>query len=450
MSTLYLEPEDLINLIAEKTEFKEDQIYFHMTYYEGIGKIHKRSEAILALGACAILRGNFQNCEEILSGYDTSSVPNLNYLFYFLSGLLSEKMDQTTKALEQFIKAREEDKSFIRNQNILLKHLLNSFILNRKFLQAHEYFIDMPDFEDSYRTEFYSRLGFCCEVLEMNEKAAFWYRKVNQGGSAAQACLVWADHLEGKDVKDLIEKCRNECREDEMVLAADWDYMLSLYYISKDKLDEALKILKNLIETIQKDVYYSSLAFIYYQKKKIIQSFVYYLKALKLNPKIPENWYNLALIYYKVDQDDSEKSLEKARKIDNSSKFMTNLEPSTEIFVVKTNLSTFGIVPEIQHKTIKRKKPARTTVTNVQPLEIIEPIVVNTPIQPQVHHLNQPVFQMPNNFTMFYDSFLRFWNPEMMQRTIPMMQNFNFFASRQVRPSDYQPNATLPKKRGRK
>ena len=37
-----------------------------------------------------------------------------------------------------------------------------------------------------------------------------------------------------------------------------------------------------------------------------------------------------------------------------------------------------------------------------------------------------------------------------MQRTIPMMQNFNFFASRQVRPPDYQPNMSLPKKRGRK
>ena len=87
---------------------------------------------------------------------------------------------------------------------------------------------------------------------------------------------------------------------------------------------------------------------------------------------------------------------------------MTNLEPSSEIFIVKTNLSTFGIAPKYQNKSIKRKKAASSTINDIQPLEIIEPMVVNSAIQPQIHHIPQPAFQMPPNFTMFYDSFLRF------------------------------------------
>lgn len=447
MSSLYLEPEDLINLIAENTEFKEEQIHFHMTYYEGIGKIHKKFEAVLALAACALLRNKCQSCEEILSGYNSSLVPHLNYLFYFLSGLLHQKMDQTGRALELFLKAREEDTSLIKNQNILLKHLLDCFISTRKFLQAHEYFIDFLEFDDSCKTAFCSRLGFCCEVLGMNEKAAVWYRKVLLDGSVARACWVWADHLDGKDVKEVIEKYREEGSNEDLVEAADWDYMLSLYHISKDQLDEALEILKNITENIKKDVYFSSMGYIYYQKKKIIQSFVYYLKALKQNPKVPENWYNLALIYYKVDQDESEKSLEKARKIDCGSKFMSNLEPSSEIYMVKTNLSTFGIPQESQNKLKKKRKTVKNKVQSVQPLEVIEPVAVNAP---QAPHIPQPNFQLPPNFTMFYDSFMRFWNPDIMQRTIPVMPSFNFFANRQLRPTNTHPEVNLPKKRGRK
>ena len=450
MSSLYLEPEDLINLIAENTEFKEEQIHFHMMYYEGIGKIHKKSEAILALGACALLRNKFQACQEILSGYNPSLFPHLNYLFYFLSGLLHQKMDQTAKALEQFLKAREEEINSIKHPNILLKQLLDCFISSRQFLQAHEYFIDFPEFQESFKTAFCSRLGFCCEVLGMNEKAVFWYRKVSLDGSVAKACLAWADHLDGKDVKDLIEKYREEGSSEDLVVAADWDYMLSLYHLSKDQLDEALEILKNLTESIKKDVYFSSIGYIYFQKKKIIQSFVHYLKALKLNPKVPENWYNLALIYYKVDQNESEKSLERARKIDCGSKFMTSLEPSSEIYMVKTNLSTFGVLPENQNKLKKKRKTAKNKAPEVQPLKVIEPVVLNCPQALQAPQIPHPAFQMPPNFPMFYDSFLRFWNPDVMQRTVPVMPSFNFFANRHLRPSSTQPEVSLPKKRGRK
>jgi tetratricopeptide (TPR) repeat protein len=444
MSSLYLEPEDLVNLIAQNSEFREEQLHFHMTYYEGIGKIHKKSEAILALAACAILGKKYQYCQDLLKTFSPGSSPALNYLFYFLSGLLHEKQNQPTSALEAYHKARLEKSDNLKDPCILLKRMLDCFIFTRKYLEAVEYFPEDSNFPAEWQTPLCSRLGFCSEMLSMPEKALIWYSKTSSDDAASKACQVWAEHLAGKDVLDQLLKYRGQVTDENQVLACDWDFLISLYYLSKDDLEKALNLLKKITEIVKKDVYFSSLGVVFYKKKKIVHSFVCFIKALKINQKVAENWFNLAVIYNKVNQGESEKAMEKARKIDQGVTFLRDLDAASEMILIKMNFSEFGLFNSESEKIVKR---VRKEVNEGQFKEQVHEIVA--PIVNPFYATASSGFQMAQGYHQFYDSFMRLWNPEVMQR-FPMMPSFNFFANRTSVPPESKPDLNLPKKRGRK
>lgn len=444
MSSLYLDPEDLINLIAEEAEFKQEQIHFHITYYEGIAKIHKKNEAILALAACTLLGGKLQHSQEIIKNYAETANPNLNYLYNFLLGLINEKQESPQNAIENYISASQHRQIHIKKPFLLQTRLLNCYLVTQNYSQAIEFFSNNHSFPVHLQDEFYCQLAYCCEQLGDKKGALDWYGLIKTTDSPlSQASSIWCAILKGEGKCEEIEEFIKKNTENKFEVC-DWKYILSQFYIRKGEFDLALEILKEITEVSKRDVYFSALGLVYLKKNCIVQAFVSYLRALRFNKAVAENWFNLALVYYKVNQGESADAMSMAKGFDKSRMIEDELGADSEVINVNFDFSLFGKPPVV--RKIVKKKPATVKKVNtaeVKPQEVIIPTAIGTP------------FPIPfPNFPMnaFYENLMRFMNTSMQGRPfMGMPQGFNFFYDNRPAPvkTERVSEPELPVKRKR-
>ena len=438
MSSLYLDPEDLINLIAEEVEFRQEQIHFHITYYEGIAKIHKKNEAILALAACALLSRKQQISQQIIRNYSDSVNAYLNYLYYFLLGLISEKQENLQKAIEFYLLAGQIPQFTVKKPFLLKSHLLNCFIQTQSFSQAVEYFPINTIVPLDHQQVFYPQLAYCCEQLGETSKAIEYYQLIpNTETPENQAGLIWCSMLQGHENILEIEK-KIEARPDNKYISCDWKYLLSLCFVNKGELGKALEILKEISEEVQKDLYFNALGVVYFRSKNLIQAFVSFLRAVKLNKAAPENWFNLALVYYTVNQTESQELMNKVKSYDKFERLNGELDESSSAIMLKFNCSLFGKPPA----TIKviNSKPRVVKKQEEKPQEVVIPTAVP-------HALPIQFPSLPMN--AFFDNFLRFWNTSLQGRTFMGFPNgLGFYENRPVQvKQETEPELDLPRKR---
>lgn len=443
MSSLYLDPEDLINLIAEEVEFKPEQIHFHITYYEGIAKIHKKNEAIIALAACALLSGKLQISQQIIRNYNNSANISLNYLYNFLLGLISEGLESPQNAIDYYLSAVQIPQFSVKKPFILKTRLLNCFILTQNFSQAVEYFPINTEVPLDHQPVFYPQLAYCCEQLGNTSKAVEWFELLtNTETPENQAALIWCSILQGQEKIGEIEE-KIEAKSENKHIVCDWKYMLSLCFINKGDLGKALEILKEIAEEVQKDSYFNALGVVYFKLKNFIQAFVSFLRAVKLNKAAPENWFNLALVYHTVNQTESVELMNRVKSFDKFQRLNGELDESSNALLLKFNFSLFGKPPTVKKvvksraKIVKKMKKAEE-----KPQEVIIPTAV-APSLP----ISFPTLPM----NAFYENFLRFWSTGLQGRPFMGFPNgYNFFENRpvQLKPeTEVEPD--LPRKRTR-
>ena len=127
----------------------------------------------------------------------------------------------------------------------------------------------------------------------------------------------------------------------------------------------------------------------------VCEAFMCYLKAASMNPYVPEIWYNIALIYSSLGQNEADSAMIRAKNLDTSGLLPQIVDKNSQVLKVRFNLARFG---EKRQANPSKIKPIITQSRVKHESKANEPqIVVPTPIKTtQLMPVSKEEFAVPN------------------------------------------------------
>jgi hypothetical protein len=362
MLNLYLDPEDLISLIAEDEQLSQEQLYFQTNYYKGISNLHKKQESCLALAALSGLTGNYTESFHYLSLFKDFESPLLSYLFHFLSALLKEKLNLFEDSQDLMVQANKNI-SLIKLKKPFLVELclFNSYFINRDYKKALSLKLKFQELPENIKQVYFLKKAYCSEVLGLHAKSfKFYMKSSNIESNLKKISNLWEKVLQNKaipeDFENLLTQSPDPREKNDLTL------LFSLFLIKTKNYPKAKQLLEDLNPSDLRPEIYSILSCIYFKTDQIAKSFVFTLKYIKLRPKHADGWVNLSVLYQKTQQNHRFKSLEKARKLLKDEWFSQDFSEFKDMVICEFDLSQFGKDP---HASLKA------------PVKVIEEIFEN-------------------------------------------------------------------------
>ncbi|OMJ95001.1 hypothetical protein SteCoe_1694 [Stentor coeruleus] len=420
MSRLHYTIYDLITALSDDQEINKEDLVANTSYYEDQYTSSNNLESLLALSACVLLEGDYKKAHQILDTAAKQSSQSHSFILWYIIGIKYHKTCKYKNAIEAYKLARQQEDSL---KAIYFLHIktLDCLVSLREYKQAIEYFAEnSSEIPQDRLPKLICKVGFCYEQLNLTAKAIECYNQVGcSNNEISKICDIWAKILQGnyENLLEEIQVVKNQYEENTQSFF-DCKYLESQYYIACEQYDEAFRILQGLVLNYGNQEYYqSSLGHLSMKCKNLSDSFLAYLKAASSNQHIPEIWYNLAVIYAKVGQCESESAFNRAKNLDPTNVLPISLEAGSDLAVVRMDWSTFGqakkpvAVKKKVEKGVNRTKPERK--------EIAQPeIIIPTPIK----SFQQPIGSLP-----FVQSPMFFKNQNMLalQKCLNFFEQYN-------------------------
>ncbi|OMJ81486.1 hypothetical protein SteCoe_18054 [Stentor coeruleus] len=394
MSKRYYTIYDLIIALSDDLNLIKEDLVANTSYYEEQYKSSNNLESLLALAACVLLEGDYNKAHQILDTAAKQISQSKSFFLWYIIGIKYQKTCKYKNAIEAYKLARQQEDSSRTVKYFLHIKTLDCLVSIREYQQAIEYFTDTSsEIPQDRLPKLICKIGFCYEQLNLTTKAIECYNQVGAiNCEISLICDIWGKILQG-NYESLLDKIEtlNAQYEENTQSSFECKYLKSQYYIACGHYDEAFKILQVLISSYGNQEYYlSSLGYLWMKCKNFSDAFLAYLKAASFNQHIPEIWYNLAVIYSKVGQCESESAFNRAKNLDPTNVLPMNLEVDSELVVVRMDWSMFGQVK----KPVAMKKKAEKRVNKIKPekIEITQPeIIIPTPIK----SFQQPIGPLP-------------------------------------------------------
>lgn len=421
MSRLHYTIYDLITALSDDQDVNKEDLAANTSYYEDQYSSSSNLEPLLALAACVLLEGDYKKAHQILDTAAKQSSQNHSFFLWYIIGMKYHKTCKYKNAIEAYKLARQQEDSPMAISYFLHIKTLDCLVKLREYQQAVEYFAETSsEIPQDRIPKLICKIGFCYEQLNLTAKAIECYNQVgNSTNDLSTICDIWGKILQGS-YENLLEKIQvlKSQYEENTQSFCDCKYLESNYYIACEQYDEAFKILQALTSNYGNQEYYlSSLGHLWMKCKNLSDAFLAYLKAASSNQHIPEIWYNLAVIYAKVGQCESESAFNRAKNLDPTNILPMNLEVGSELAIVRMDWSMFGQAK----KPVAVKKKAEKGVSRAKPerIETAQPeIIIPTPIK----SFQQPIGSLP-----FVQSTAYFKNQNMLalQKCLSFFEQYN-------------------------
>lgn len=342
MLSPYMDPEDLVNLVAESISLNEQQLYFHTNYYQGISSIHRKQESCIALAALSALNRNFSQSITELSKLKSSSSTLLTYLHYFLSGLVQEQLNHIELSLSMYNHALLSSyEAKLKKPFLIVIILFNALYETENFQELVNLNIDINCFPDYTKQIVLVRLAYCYEILGNYEKAIEKLKKAQEWqGELADISKIWEKSLMGLECCEDFERfIENEI---DQFKSNDWILAYSIYLAKVGNYQKSKGILEAKISTMNRHETFLILGYVYFKLSLYTRSFIYTLKYLKEAPKSANGWFNLAILYQKSQQSYSQKCITKFKKFAKSPQSESLLNNLSDMILINFDISKFG------------------------------------------------------------------------------------------------------------
>ena len=351
-------------------------------------------KTLLALGACELLKKDYQKSEQYFESIIEEQPKKVNPLLWFAIGLKYQRMQKYKNAIDSF--------KISITQNLVLKK--KTFLIHIKFIECYislrnyneailHYTLHSTEIPPENQPKVLCSIGYCHEQLNNIEKAIDVYQLLSLYPSPlAEIGEIWGQILQlnfnnlQNRITTLCEKYEENTQE-----WYDCNYILSQFYIASNQSEEAFKLLQDIAKRgSHQEIMLTLLGSLWMKLKNYSEAFICYLRAASLNQNIPEVWFNLAVIYLNAGQNECEAALERAKHLDTGNLLPEKIDENAKIIALRFNLSEFGqnkqdIVietkpikpetkiirqnPEVIKKKFEIVKPTPVKMTSV-PLEI--------------------------------------------------------------------------------
>lgn len=359
MSSTILDFEDLISAICTSPTLPKVEILTYYTKFESQANNFSNIEQKIISATFDCVLGNTGQAQDILNSLLPLSSPKLNFYVYLVLGYLFMNLRKFDKSSEYFSLAKPL--SYVSKCPFILHNLvIDAFIKSRNYDQGISYILSIGELPPENHPVFHCKLGFFYEKMGNLALAQKYFSAASSTNfHLAQVCDLWADVLAGKTVSEKFENLSTSF-ESETWKMNDLKYLESLYLIKSKKFQESVNLLKQFSHFNLKDSYLITLGFALIKLNSITQAFIYTMKGLKANPKNAEGWFNLAVIYNRVQHEESKNALIKAQKLGLG--LGMSLEDLVDPILPTIELWNFGCQgakkPEKQKKNKQKAKPS--------------------------------------------------------------------------------------------
>lgn len=416
----YMNAKDLIIALAEDKELSKNEILRHFSYFTKKSCKDCSTKSLMALCACALLQSDMSKVDQFI---DTISQKEPSALLWFIIGLKYMKSQKFQFAIDAFkICSGQELKLKKKNYLVHLK-TIECYIASRNYSNAIKTFSDnSSEFPAEVTSKLLCSIGYCYEQKGNKENAVMSYKNASRlTSSFSLVSEIWADFLD-LNLEDLVEKIE-KILEKYLEHSQEWcdcKFLLAQVYLEQKKLPEAIKILQLLNKSVNHQEYYlSCLGSAWMKVENYSEAFICYLRAANINPSIAEVWFNMALIYSTVGQEESEPAFRRAKSLDIEDLLPSEIHERSQLLPVRFSLAQFGQCTNSRSiALISAKASTRNIIRNTleKPAKVQKghEIVVPLPVkfaQP-INELKKydPLMQIENQSLFLYQSCFSFFN----------------------------------------
>lgn len=373
MSLPLIEYEDLILSVCSPASLSNEDFLSHKKNLDSQSFGQFNPESKLASAGLDCFEGNIDQAQAALLSLKSTQDPKLKYYTSLLLGFSFMKQGKIEKSTEHLLEANTLS-STSKNPCVLYSLVLEAYTKSGKYAQGVSFFHSIPEIKPDFLWEFQCKLGHMHEKQgSLEEAQKCFIIASHKNVKIGPVCELWACILAGQDVS---EKFSNFflAFEDQPQFIDDLNYIKALWFLRNSQYEKSANILRQLIVHNSKDSYLNALGYSMFKQNNMIQAFNYTLKALKLNDKNAEAWYNLSVIYNQVRQDESKAALKRAQKLGLGAG--TPIEDLKDQILPTIELWTFGA--QGVAKPARHKKSLKTSTVQSEVSKIVVPTAVKS------------------------------------------------------------------------
>ena len=373
MSSTILDYEDLISTLCTSPTLSKEEILTLYTKFENLGKNSSNIEQKLISATFDCVLGNTKQAQDILISLLPLSCPRLSFYVNLVLGYLFMNLEKFENSIEYFLLAKTL--SYTSKYPFILHNLaVDAFIKSRNYEQGVSYILSIDELHPEHSPVFHCKLGFFYEKLGALSLAQKCFSAAgSMNFELAAVCQLWAEVLAAKNVSEKFENLFTSF-ESNFWKMNDLKYLNSLNLIKTNQYQEAVNILSQFTLFNLKDSYLIALGFAFFKLNNITQAFTFTVKGLKANPKNAEGWFNLAVIYNRVQQEESKNALIRAQKLGLG--IGVSLEDLVEPILPTIELWNFGSQGSKEPEKPKKNNKQRTKPSELP--KIVVPVPVKT------------------------------------------------------------------------
>lgn len=338
--------EELIIAGSEERNLPEDFILECIDYYEEKCFSEEfNQENLIGLGISLYLKGDHNRCSRTLNtALKGSSTSPLLFMVY---GLNYHKEKALLLAEESFLKVTNSHCSAELKEWAQLKYT-EILIEKSEYIQSIDYIkAVLPHCSSLISAKLQCHLAFVYHKSQLIEEAIPVYKNLGKSKcpfSKASASVAYLIDKKYPKALESLTQLPDSLKENTNGWL-DSKFLMALYHFNTKNYQESSKILLTLLVPCKNyDIYCSALAVNCSRLKNNYEAFNFMLKSLSANSKKCENWYNLAVLYKKTGQNDSEEAFRKAKELDFSQILPTTINRSSELIFPMINI--IGITSE--------------------------------------------------------------------------------------------------------
>ena len=338
--------EELIVSIMEEREISRNEILRHVTYYNQKYAKDSSQKSLLALCACGLLQPDNPRTEQLFQTMSEQKPSQKSGLVWVLAALKSCREHNYRAAVNAFKISSGCNQALKKKQHLVHEKIIRCSILLRNYTEAIDYFTENQSvFTDEALPKILCSVAYCHEQKHDIRAAARIYRQIASTHSPfAGISGLWLRFLDRdlEGIEEAINALSSEFEESSQEWV-DCKYLLAEYYLEGAQMDQAIKTLQLVSKCRNHQEYLLSLLGMAWMRvDNYKEAFLCYLKAASVNRYIPEIWFNLAVIYCRVGQNESEAAFETAKNLDVEGLIPIELTEKTQILRVNFNFSWFG------------------------------------------------------------------------------------------------------------
>lgn len=347
----YLDFEELVTKAVQGGNLSTEDLIFNKNHYETLNQSQNNGESSLSLAAIHYFLSDTIKSQIYLDSLSGMKERKFICFELMMKGVLMLKLENIEKSLQYFLEAETTSQGKIIN--LVQEKIIDLCLSQKKWEDAVEFFGSFRQIADSCMV--YCKIAFCYERMgNLGQAAKMYVAASNFESQFSVLCEVWADMLRNDFNLEKFQVHLNS-QSSHPHLITNIKYLQAYNLIKKDSFTEGQKLLKEICEGSNNELYWLALGYIHIKQSNIAHSFASTLKSIKLNQNIGESWFNLAVIYSTVQQGESHEALIRAHKLGISNEDLSSpILPNVEIW--NLNAEKVKKLPKKLKKEEKKEK----------------------------------------------------------------------------------------------